>query len=236
VKKMSRPKLSISIPLYNESTNCESGIKDIVKHLDKHVKNYELILVNNGSSDDTKTVINKLSAKHSKVKTIHLKKNIGYGGGYIKGLKESKGEYIGHTVADGQINGNDLIKVFNDILRDKADFGKSVRVKRLDGIKRIIFTTGYETVINTLFLTRIRDINGYPKIMKRNILKKLNLQHKDWFTDTEMILKVKKLKLKTSETPVIFKARDGGTSNVNYGTAMELFIAAVKTRFKGLKF
>tara|TARA_Y100000034_G_scaffold128652_1_gene183679 strand:- start:5475 stop:6209 length:735 start_codon:yes stop_codon:yes gene_type:complete len=236
VKKMSRPKLSIAAPLYNESVNCVKGIKDLLKELKKEVKDFELILVNNGSVDDTGEIIEKLKSKNKNIVTVHLKKNKGYGGGILAGLKKAKGEYIGNTILDGQISGKDMMRVFKNTLRDKADIGKSVRVKRHDGIKRKIFTIGYELVINTLFLTNIRDINGYPKIINRKVFNKLNIQNKNWFIDTELMLKAKKRKLKISQTPVIFRERQGGKSHVNYGTALELFITAVKVRFKGLKF
>jgi glycosyltransferase involved in cell wall biosynthesis len=236
VNEMNKIKLSISAPLYNESKNCVAGIKDMLKQLNKEVKSFELILVNNGSTDDTGKIIEKIKSKHKNIVTVHLKTNQGYGGGIIAGLKKSKGEYVGNTILDGQIDGKDLVRVFNNMIKEKADIGKSVRVKRHDGIKRKIFTIGYESVINILFLTNIRDINGYPKIMKRQIFNKLNIQNKNWFIDTEIMLKAKKRKLKISQTPVIFRKRQGGTSHVNYGTAMELFITAVKTRFKGLKF
>ena len=91
---MNKIKLSISAPLYNESKNCVAGIKDMLKQLNKEVKSFELILVNNGSTDDTADIIEKMKSKHKNIVTVHLKTNQGYGGGIIAGLKKSKGEYI----------------------------------------------------------------------------------------------------------------------------------------------
>ena len=102
---MNKIKLSISAPLYNESKNCVAGIKDMLKQLNKEVKSFELILVNNGSTDDTADIIEKMKSKHKNIVTVHLKTNQGYGGGIIAGLKKSKGEYVGNTILDGQIDG-----------------------------------------------------------------------------------------------------------------------------------
>jgi len=72
---MNKIKLSISAPLYNESKNCVAGIKDMLKQLNKEVKSFELILVNNGSTDDTADIIEKMKSYNLNVVNIISKRN-----------------------------------------------------------------------------------------------------------------------------------------------------------------
>ena len=102
---------SLIIPCYNEEDNLSYLIKQCEA---LPLKNTEIIFVNNGSTDDSKTVFARLLSKTNKnLRFINIKKNIGYGNGIIEGLKIAKGNFLGWTHTDLQTNPKDAISGFN---------------------------------------------------------------------------------------------------------------------------
>ena len=100
-------KASIVIPCFNEELNLPLLIK---RCEEIHQKNnlLEFIFVNNGSTDNSKKILKKISNNY--IKVVNLKNNLGYGGGIIQGLKFAKNEIVGWTHADLQTDPNDLNK------------------------------------------------------------------------------------------------------------------------------
>ncbi|HRG76152.1 MAG TPA: glycosyltransferase family 2 protein, partial [Leptospiraceae bacterium] len=93
-------KLSIVVPCYNEEKNIPlvlEKFQSVIKRDD-----VEVILVNNGSKDNSQLVLNELIPKYSFARTVLVEVNQGYGFGILSGLKEAKGDYIGWTHADMQ--------------------------------------------------------------------------------------------------------------------------------------
>ena len=107
-------KYSLVIPFFNE----EKNIKQVLLHLsqvDKKIKDIEFILINNGSTDNSKEVFKK-NLKDLNKKTYKLfiiKKNLGYGHGIKYGLNKSKGSFLSWTHSDLQTNPQDIIKAIN---------------------------------------------------------------------------------------------------------------------------
>ncbi len=131
--------LSITIPCFNEAESLPILISELEKivvmnNLNlKDKKDIEIILVNNGSIDNTKEIINQASSEFEFIKGIHIKKNIGYGNGIFKGLISSSSDYSGWTHADLQTELNDLIKALNIIQKNKTNnkiFIKGIRIGR----------------------------------------------------------------------------------------------------------
>ena len=101
-------KLSVIIPCYNESKN----LPYLLKRIDELIlQNFiEVILVDNGSSDNTFSIIKDYEKKNLNIKCLRIEKNIGYGNGILEGLKIAEGEILSWTHADIQTDPKDLIK------------------------------------------------------------------------------------------------------------------------------
>lgn len=226
--------LSIAIPLFNEESNCLLGINDIIEQLDRSEHNYELILVNNGSHDTTGDIIDDIQRKNTNnIKTVHIVDNLGYGGGILAGLEVAEGSYVGWTSSDGEIDGKDLTTLYGNMIETGSDFGKTIRVKRSDGIRRKIFTFCYSVVILVTFQRYIRDVNGYPKIIARDLYNTLSLHSSNWFLDTEVMLKIPRKGIKQYFLPVTYKSRTAGESHVRFHHSIEFLIEVLKVRLKG---
>ena len=227
------PELSLVIPCYNE----EDVIGNTAAHLIEAFRvmdvDLELVLVDNGSVDSTGEIIDKLIADGCPVVKRTVAVNQGYGSGVLCGIEASRGKFIGFTCADGQVEAEDVAKAYKMAAQMKED--KLVKVRRrfrMDGLARKCISTLYNVLITVMFggLGSI-DINGNPKIIKREHIERMNLQSKDWFIDAEMMIKAKKLGLGVYEFNVLSRMREGGSSNVNAGTCWEFVINLLRYRF-----
>ena len=147
---------SLVIPCFNESKNIPILIKNYKKFL-KNKKN-ELILVNNGSKDDTDKILKKYLI-YKNIKILKIKKNIGFGYGLKKGLMFASGKAIIYSHADLEVNPKDVMRSIN--IYNKNNFKKKIFIKgnRIDKIKNYwslldIFFSYSLTLISSILLQK----------------------------------------------------------------------------------
>ena len=206
--------LSIVLPCYNESKSIPILLENFSEKLNR--KDVELIIVNNGSNDSTKSTLSNLKKKYDFLRIIHIKKNIGYGNGILSGLKKAKGDYISWTHADLQTDPYDVIKGFEKFKKKLSPkiFLKGLRYGR--SVKDIIFTIGmsfFETILLKKFFW---DINAQPNIIHKKFFKSLNKIPSDFSFDLFFYYNVKKQGLKIFRFPVKFHKRKFGSSHWNF--------------------
>lgn len=226
--------LSLVFPLYNEEENLRKVIDPLIDLFNSHGVNYELILVDNGSRDQTGKIIDALAAENEKIKKVVVEVNEGYGWGIINGLCAASGDYLGYMGGDGQIAADDVWRVHQMIIQDDYDLVKVCRVTRGDGLVRKLTTITFNKIFRLLFGVNSIDINGSPKIFKKRWLELLAPVSKDWFLDAELMIKAKLLGMSVNEVPVAFMPREGGKSNVSMITVLEFIYNAVRYRFGGV--
>lgn len=169
----SEPKKSIIVPCYNESKNLPNLIGRFCAIRDER-SDWELLLVDNGSKDDTKETLAKELAEPGRefVRVVTVEPpNVGYGHGIVTGLRAAKGDWLAWTHADGQTPPSDVLRAF-DILLSSADpqrtFVKGRRRNR--PVKDALFTFGMQAVANVILRESLDDINGQPKAFPRALL------------------------------------------------------------------
>lgn len=198
--------LSIIIPCYNESDNIPYLLKNLL--LIKSDK-IEIILVNNGSTDDTLGRIILELEKHPELfKVINIRKNLGYGNGIMAGVRKATSEIICWTHADLQSDPKDALSAFNKFEGKLKTGNYIVKGKRIN--RNIIdhFFTMSMTVITSFFLKeKFEDINGQPKMFHRNFISQLNNAPDDFSLDLFFLYKAKVNNMITLEYPVNFEDR-----------------------------
>ena len=228
---MYKYQLSIAVPFCNEEDNVRDVVGNLEKEFKKNKINYELILVNNGSYDSTPSIIEHLKKGNSRIKQVNIQKNQGYGWGVINGLNIARGKYIGYVDGDNQTHPKFIIDAYNKLKETNAILCITRRLNRKDGFLRKIASIGYNTLVNMLFLTKVKDINSKPKLINQKFYKELDLLSKDWFIDTEIVVKAKSKGLKIVEVPIRYGNRMKGKSKVKFSTTFELLFDAMKYRF-----
>jgi hypothetical protein len=141
---------------------------------------------------------------------------------------------VGTVPADLQVDAEDVYKVYKIAAATHAPHLVKVRRRfRLDGFKRKLVSTIFNLGTNVLFggVGSI-DINGNPKILPRDYVQRMNLESRDWFLDTEILIKAKRLGLRVIELNVLGQMREGGESNVHTTTCWEFVVNLLRWRFR----
>ncbi len=225
--------LSLVIPFYNEESNVKKVVQEIVDNFNLNKINYEIIAVDNGSTDGTRKIIKGLNKSNPRIKLSIVRKNIGYGNGIISGINQANGNFIGYHWGDGQVPSKYITEVFNKIKEGDYHLGKITRIYREYSLTRKIASNFYNTFFPLLFGVNSKDINGCPKIMKGSLLKNLELESKDWFIDAEIMIKAKRNKFKLVEVPAEYKKRTGGKSKVRSNVILEFLRNMIRFKLKG---
>lgn len=229
---MAKPELSIVIPFFNEEANVENVYKKINRSLNGKLS-YQLVLVDNGSSDDTARILHDLSKTDRKIKIVTVKKNIGYGFGIVSGLNSADGEIIGWTDGDDTIDPNSYLMLYRKMKETGCDAGLSERTDRGQTAYRKIASFWYNTMLFLMYMKNFRDVNAKPKMIKRAAYKTFRLKSKDWFVDTEFCINVYKKKLKFCRLLTAAGERKKGKSTVRRATIIEFLKNAISYRILG---
>ena len=226
--------LGLAIPMFNEEGNVERVLNRTMSHLQNEGIDFTIAAINNGSSDGTGLILDNLSEHEPRIIPIHLTKNQGYGGGILAGMRTlllQEHEVIGWTWGDGQICATVLSKLYKECTLG-ADLAKACRIQRQDGYTRRLITKVYAQTMWGTFRTRTTDINGCPKLFRRDFYQRLELQSTDWFLDAETILKTEKHKGVIHQEPVIMEPRASGVSKVGLYTLGEFMRNIVRWKCK----
>jgi glycosyltransferase involved in cell wall biosynthesis len=208
-------KLSLIIPCYNESKNLPLLI-DRCKDLFSVEKNVEVIIVDNGSKDNTSEVLDELLIGLSFVQKVKVEHNKGYGHGILSGLKVASGDILSWSHADMQTDICDVLdglKIFNKESNIEDLFIKGNRKKR--PIADNIFTIGMSVFETILLREKMWDINAQPTIFHRSFFAKWHNPPNDFSIDLYAYFMAKKLKLRIKRFPVFFGERAHGVSHWN---------------------
>jgi glycosyltransferase involved in cell wall biosynthesis len=211
-------KLSIVVPCYNEAKN----IPLILESFDQviHTPDVEVLLVNNGSNDNSEEVFAELVPRYEFARVIKVDVNQGYGYGITSGLSAANGEFIGYTHADMQTDPADVIKAL-DIIEKEVDpkntYVKGDRKGR-HAIDRF-FTFGM-SVFETIYMgKKLWDINAQPNIFHRDFFESLDDMPMDFSLDLYLLYKAQLKKMKVIRFDVVFSPRIHGESSWNTGIA-----------------
>lgn len=182
-------KYSIIIPCYNEYNNLLVLLDKIKIILDQN-KNLQIVIVNNGSTDDTSSLLKKY--KMQNLKFVILKKNLGYGGGIKAGINSINTDIICWTHADEQVKIEDVVNILKKYEKNfhQTFFIKGKRKKRR--IIDFLFTKLMSIFVFIICQIRLNDINGQPKIFHKNLKNYLIDNSPDDFSlDLHILLKYK---------------------------------------------
>ena len=209
MKKDSKIILSIIIPCFNELNNISKIFEKIENIKEKY---FEIILVNNGSTDETKFFLNRAKVNFN-LNVINIKENIGYGGGIMEGVKASSGKIISWTHSDLQTDIEDVFKLYKCFIENKDHRKIILKGKRVNrNLFDTLFTFMMSAICKFYLNIKLLDINGQPKMFHRDFLKELKNAPLDFSLDLFMLYKANKLDFTIVEYPVRFKKRLYGES------------------------
>ncbi|QAY65875.1 glycosyltransferase family 2 protein [Paenibacillus protaetiae] len=159
--------LSVVVPIYNEKENLYHLHEAITAALKGHIESYEIVLVNDGSTDGSANIINELAAKDPAVKGIHFERNCGQTAAIYCGIKRAEGKYIASIDGDLQTDPGDILILMKYM--ENYDFANGMRVKRRDTLVKKISSKVGNGVRNWITGDNIQDTGCPMKVFKREV-------------------------------------------------------------------
>ena len=208
-------KFSIVVPCYNEAQNLPLLLGRFEEVLQQR-QDAEIILVNNGSTDDSARVLEELVPNYPFAKIVTVTKNQGYGFGILQGLQQARGEWVGWTHADIQTDPADVIRAMGIAV----DVGGKVFIKGSRCGRPLwdqLFTWGMGIFESCLLGQTLWDINAQPNLFPRELLDTWKQPPHDFSLDLFALYNAKKQGFKTIRFPVRFPQRLHGVSHWNTG-------------------
>lgn len=212
--------LSIVVPSHNESDNLKQLVPRLVETLSLFRDSYEIIVVDNASTDDTQNALRTLCERFPRVRAVYEPEK-GFGSAILRGLRECRGEIMGYIHADNQMSPDAILRIYHTLKQDTLDLCKATRINRHDGMTRFIITKVYNLLFRLMFAVTLRDINGSPKLFTRKFFERAKIESRDWFIDPEIIIKAKRMGAKIGEVEISTFPRKAGVSQVRMTTVLE---------------
>ena len=217
-------------PLYRDKRTVKKMITDSLHVLKKIKKKYEIIIVDDGCPEKSGLIAKKIVRGNKNVRVIFHKKNLGYGAALKTGLRNSKNQWIFQTDGDAEYDVYDLLRLIK--LTDSSDLIITYRYKKKYNTNRIIISWFYNAILRVLFLTNFKDISTGSRLIKKNIMKKINLTSNSPFVGAELAIKSKYAGYTVSEVGIHTYPRTFGTgSTVSLKNILITIIDMIKLFF-----
>jgi len=214
----SRFSISVVVPVYNEEQNLAGTVSKLDQFLDDLFSKYEIIIVDSDSTDNTPKIASALSKGLSSVSSIRQSVRRGFGNGLREGYANCKNDLVWYVDADCPFDLGALRRAL--VLIEDAEAVIGIKKGSHETFMRWLFSKGYNYLVRLVFLLPFKDVNFSFKLIRNRALKKLDLQSDGWFVDTEILLELRRHKLRVKEFPVKFIIRDSGDSKVTIGPSI----------------
>ena len=177
--------ISVFFPCYNEQDNITRVVEQALTVLEKLNADFEVIIVNDGSSDRTGQIAEEIAGQKDRVKVVHHGTNLGYGAALQSGFKAATKEFVFYTDGDGQFDINEMPPLLR--LMEQYDIVSCYRLNRQDNLIRKINGWCWTKLVCLLFGMKIRDIDCAFKLYKREIFDNIKVVSTGALIDAEIL-------------------------------------------------
>jgi dolichol-phosphate mannosyltransferase len=205
--------VSLIIPAYNEETGIRRALQEADQALAELASTYEILVVDDGSSDGTVRVVADTTRQIPHVRLLRHAENRGYGAALRTGLTAARGERVAFTDADCQFHLADLAGLL--ALAEQFPLAVGYRVERQDSWRRRFFSWGYNALVRTLLGTGVRDCDCALKVFRKDVVPDVLPRTDGFFVNTEILTRARQLGYEVAEAPVRHRPRLSGCSKVS---------------------
>jgi len=205
------PELSVFFPCYNDA----GTIASMVSLSDLTAREigvpYEIIVIDDGSSDHSRTILRSLTAKFPHLRLVFHDVNRGYGGALRSGFTAARGEWVFYTDGDYQYDVSELTLLWKRAAPD-VDVVNGYKIKRHDPIYRVWIGLAYQYFIQWMFRLKIRDVDCDFRLIRRSALNRFALKEDTGCICVELVKKLQETGARFEEVGVKHMFRAYGHS------------------------
>ncbi|MBI4159214.1 glycosyltransferase [Candidatus Woesearchaeota archaeon] len=226
--------LSIIIPAYNEEKRILKTLQEYINYLRGKI-NFEILVVINGCTDNTLSVVSQIARKNKEIKYIDVGKVASKGAAVLEGFKRVESDLIGFVDADLATKPG----AFYDLVKNIKDYDAIIASRWIKGAKmdhrqpltRIIAGRAFNILVNVFFNLKIKDTQCGAKLFKKHVVKAILPsmgKTTGWAFDVNLLYAIKRNHFKTKEIPTVWN--EPGGSHLNLKTIFEMFLAIIRLR------
>jgi len=221
--------LSVFFPAYNEEANLEKTIREALAVLKKIAQKYEVIIIDDGSKDQTGQIADRLAKNYRQIRVIHHPQNRGYGEALKSGYYQAQYRWIACTDSDGQFDFSEITKLLSKA--EKFPVVVGYRLNRKDSLLRQINGWGWTFLANLLLGINVRDVDCAFKLVRKEVIEKIpHLEStRGGMISPELLVKAKNAGFKIAEVGVHHYPRAAGRqTGANLKVILRSFIDLFK--------
>lgn len=213
--------LSVIIPVYNEVELLGGAIRTIDAFVKQHFSQYELVIIESGSTDGTGELCDQLASELPSVRVIHEGARNGFGSALKRGYKEARLDWVWFITADTPFPLESIVKAkalfsqYDCVLSYRSEDTRKSAFRKVQSVV-------YNNLVKTVLGLRVKHVNSAFKVFKREVIQSLPLISNGWFIDAETLYWLTQRKVRYTEIPVPLIDRTGGHSTITLSTPLTL--------------
>ncbi len=219
--------ISVFFPCYNEQDKITRVVEQALTVLEKLNADFEVIIVNDGSSDSTGQIADEIAGQKDRVKVVHHRTNLGYGAALQSGFKAATKELVFYTDGDGQFDINEMPPLLR--LMEQYDIVSCYRLNRQDNLIRKINGWCWTKLVCLLFSMKIRDIDCAFKLYKREIFDNIKVVSTGALIDAEILARAVRKGYRVTQQGIHHYPRTAGAQT---GANLRVILRAFKELLK----
>jgi len=213
--------MTVFFPAWNEEATIERAVQaareaceDLV--LNDEIGTYEILIIDDASTDSTGAIADKLAAADSHVRVVHHDRNRKLGGSLRTGFSEATGDLILYTDADLPFDMAEVAKAVRLLRLYEADIVSAYRFDRTgEGFRRLLYSLVYNNLVKAAFGLRLRDVNFAFKLVRRHVFDYVRLESEGSFIDVELLARAQRLGFHIVQFGVDYFPRTRGISTLS---------------------
>jgi glycosyltransferase involved in cell wall biosynthesis len=231
--ELAMPSISLVLPAYNEAENVEPMVAEATPALEAIADDYEIIVVDDGSADDTAGVTRRVMESHPHVRLVQHEVNQGFGAAVFTGFTSAEKDWIFYTDADRQFVLGELERFVPYM--DRADLIAGYRAPRRDPFMRVVYGKGWSMLCTLTFGYTVRDVDCGFKLFRREIIEELaqDIRSRGATFSIEWLIRAKRAGYRFAELPVTHRPRVAGSqTGANIDVIVRAFRELVEVRMQ----